>query len=247
MRLNEATVLVVDDERELADIVAGWLEKEGSRALSADSGARALELLRHEKVHAIVTDIRMPEMDGTELVRTAKASGQYTPVTVSISGFSDLSAREAYDLGIEEQLAKPVARKALISAVRRSLADREELWGEPFRLTTGPLVRLQFESLEGAIRKRQLFFGRGGFCLSSELVFPEASSMGFELLFGEEKKLVSLQGVIRWSAPNEHLCGVEIISVGIEGRSWLARLACVNQALSFIPRSPNRSDGVRPR
>ena len=237
MKLTEATLLVVDDEPEFCGIVAGWFEREGSRVLAAYNGARALELLQSNSVHAIVTDIRMPEMDGRELVKRARAFGQYKPATVSISGFSDLTAREAYDLGIEEQLAKPVQRKALLSAVRKSLTDREELWAEPFRAMNAPTIRLQFESLSTATRKKQISFGHGGFCLSSRLVFPEASAIGFELSFQEEGQLLNLQGITRWSARDEQLAGIEILRVGEQGRAWAAALARANQTFSFIPRS----------
>jgi CheY-like chemotaxis protein len=237
MKLNEATLLVVDDEPELCGIVAGWFEKEGCRVLTAHNGAQALKLLESERVHAIVTDVRMPEMDGRELVKRAKAFGQYTPATVAISGFSDLAAREAYDLGIEEQLAKPVQRRSLISAVRKSLTDREQLWAEPFRTINAPIVKLQFESLFAATRKKQILFGHGGFCLSSRLVFPEASTLGFELSFQGEGQLLSLQGIVRWSARDEQLAGIEILRVAEQGRAWVAALARSNQTFSFIPRS----------
>jgi CheY-like chemotaxis protein len=237
MLLKEATLLVVDDEPHYREIIGGWFENEGSRVLTADNGVSALELLQKDEVHAIVTDIRMPVMDGTELVRRVKAMGKYTPAAVAISGFSDLTAREAYDLGIEAQLSKPVERKVLIAAVRKSLMGREELWAEPFRSTKAPTLKLQFESLATAVRKKQILFGRGGFCISSKVVFREASSIGFELDFAGDRKLVSLQGVVRWSAPSERLAGVEITRVMDRGRDWLANMARANETVSFIPRS----------
>jgi CheY-like chemotaxis protein len=237
MLLREATLLVVDDEPQYREIIAGWFASEGSRVLSADNGMSALELLQKDQVHAIVTDIRMPVMDGTELVKRVKAMGKYTPAAVAISGFSDLTAREAYDLGIEAQLSKPVARKVLISAVRKSLMEREELWAEPFRSTTAPTLKLQFENLATALRKKQILFGRGGFCISSQVLFPEASSIGFELNFVGDGKLVCLQGVVRWSVPGERLAGIEITRVMDPSRDWLASLARANETVSFIPRS----------
>jgi CheY-like chemotaxis protein len=237
MQLKEATLLVVDDEPHYREIISGWFEREGSRVLDADNGIRALELLQKDEVHAIITDIRMPVMDGTELVKRVKALGKYTPTAVSISGFSDLTAREAYDLGIEAQLSKPVERKVLISAVRRSLVEREELWTEPFRSSAVPTVKLEFESLVKALRKKLILFGRGGFCISSEVFFREASSIGFELHFAGDEKLVSLRGIVRWCVPSEQLAGVEITGVEEGGRAWVANLARANETVSFIPRS----------
>lgn len=237
MWLKDATLLVVDDEPQYREIVVGWFAREGSRVLAADNGIHALELLQKHEVHAIITDIRMPEMGGTELVKRVKAAGKYTPAAVAMSGFSDLTPREAYDLGIEAQLSKPVERKVLISSVRRSLMEREELWAEPFRSMAFPAVKLEFESLATAFRKKQILFGRGGFCVRSQVLFRESSFAGFELNFAGDGQLVSLQGVVRWSAPGEQLAGIEIRRVGHQGRAWVAGLASANESVSFIPRS----------
>jgi CheY-like chemotaxis protein len=237
MQLKDATLLVVDDEPQYREIIIGWFSREGSRVLAADSGIHALELLGKEKVHAIITDIRMPVMDGSELVKQVNAAGKYTPAAVSISGFSDLTAREAYDLGIEAQLSKPVERKVLISSVRRSLMEREELWAEPFRSTTLPTVKFEYESHVSALRKKQILFGRGGFCVRSKVLFKETSCAGFELHFADDGQLVSLQGIVRWSAPREELAGIEITGVSHQGRAWVAGLARGNESVSFIPRS----------
>ena len=237
MQLKDATVLVVDDEPHYREIMTGWFEKEGSRVLAAENGAAALELLQKNEVHVIVTDIRMPVMDGTELVKRVKAMGKYTPAAVSISGFSDLAPRDAYDLGIEAQLSKPVERKVLISVLRRTLTDREELWAAPFRTTTLPGITIEFESLAEALGQKRIAFGRGGFCMTSKVPFPEEASIGFELNFAGDGQTVSGQGIVRWSAARDQLTGIEITRVKDPARAWVAGLARSNQTVSFIPRS----------
>ena len=237
MRLKDASVLIVDDEPQYLEILAGWLEKEGSRVLSADNGIRALELLEENEVNAILTDIRMPGMDGTELIKRVKAKGKYTPAAVSISGFSDLTSREAFDLGVEAQLSKPVERRVLLSTLGRSLLEREELWARPFHATSLPTVKFQFESLASAVRARRILFGRGGFCISSQIVFPETSRINLELNFIGDGQLVVLQGIVRWCAAGEKLVGIEITGVSEESRAFVADLARSNATVSFIPRS----------
>jgi len=238
MQLKNATVLVVDDEPHYREIMTGWFEKEGMRVLTADNGVRALELLQQNEINAIVTDIRMPGMDGGELVKRAKAMGKYTPAAVAISGFTDLSPRDAYDLGIEAQLSKPVQRKALVSALRRTLMDREELWAEPFRTTSLPEITLEFASLAEALRQKRIAFGRGGFCMASKVPFPEESSISFKLNFVDDRQAVAGQGMIRWcAAAHDQLTGIEITRVSDSTRAWVAALARSNQTVSFIPRS----------
>jgi CheY-like chemotaxis protein len=237
MQLKDATVLVVDDEPHYREIMTGWFEKEGCRVLAAENGAAALELLEKNEVNVIVTDIRMHVMDGAELIRRVKALGKYTPAAVAISGFSDLAPRDAYDLGIEAQLSKPVERKVLVSVLRRTLTDREELWAEPFRTTTLPGIRIEFESLTEALRQKRIAFGRGGFCMTSKVPFPEEASIGFELNFAGDGQSVSGQGIVRWCSAHDQLAGIEITRVSDLARAWVAGLARSNQTVSFIPRS----------
>ena len=75
MQLKDATLLVVDDEPYYCEIAKDWFEREGCKVLTAENGVAALQLLEREKADAIITDIRMPGMDGVELVRRLKASG----------------------------------------------------------------------------------------------------------------------------------------------------------------------------
>jgi hypothetical protein len=179
----------------------------------------------------------MPVMDGAELIKRVKAMGKYTPAAVAISGFSDLAPRDAYDLGIEAQLSKPVERKILVSTLRRTLMDREELWAEPFRTTTLPGITIKFESLSTALQQKRIAFGRGGFCMTSKVPFPEESSIGFELNFAGDGQNVSGQGIVRWSAARDQFTGIEITSIAEPARAWVAELARSNRTVSFIPRS----------
>lgn len=63
-----ATVLVVDDHIDLLTNLAGWLEEEGFRSLTATHGHQAMELLLNERVDVVVTDLDMPGMNGLELL-----------------------------------------------------------------------------------------------------------------------------------------------------------------------------------
>jgi hypothetical protein len=160
------------------------------------------------------------------------------PTAVALTGFSDLSIRDAYDLGIESQLSKPVSRKVLIAAVTKALADREQLWALPFRDGTYPTLSTSFESLHSALETDSIAFGRGGFCLRSEQISPEDSRIEFQLVFNADQQSLSGQGTVRWASEKEQALGIEIERVQEKGRSWLAQLTRENRTLSFIPRTP---------
>jgi len=237
VHLKDATLLVVDDEPYYCEIAKDWFEPEGSRVLTADDGVAALAVVDKEKINAIITDIRMPRMDGVELIRRLKARGSYTPTAVALSGFSDLEPREAYDLGIEAQLSKPVSRKVLISAVETALTDRAQLWGGSPVSGKRFAIQAQFQSLQSAHDNHQIAFGRGGFCMRSDLMVPDDSGVEFHLAFVDQKQGLHGQGTLRWTSPEEHTIGVEIARVQ-EGLDWISELARQNQSVSFIPRSP---------
>jgi CheY-like chemotaxis protein len=236
VQLKDATLLVVDDEAYYCEIAKDWFEREGCRVLIAEDGVAAFQLLEKEKVHAIITDIRMPRMDGVELIRRLKSSGSYTPTAVALSGFSDLAAREAYDLGIEAQLSKPVSRKVLIAAVRTALMDREQLWAGSALLPNGRQIKARFLSLQSARDNHEITFGRGGFCMHSDLLIPDDTGVEFQLLFESDGKALQGQGTLRWTCPEEQTIGVEIARVQ-QGLDWIAQLARQNKSFSFIPRN----------
>src|SRR5579871_2393575 len=125
---KDASILIVDDEPLLRELMSEWLGREGYRVRTAEHGVDALRVMEAEPVDAIVTDIRMPKMDGITLLRKLKESSSYTPAVIFVSGFADIDRREAYDLGAEALIAKPFTDDELLSAVRRILTPREELW-----------------------------------------------------------------------------------------------------------------------
>src|SRR6185503_12774843 len=76
-----ARVLVVDDERSMRELLSIVLRRDGYDVLIAEDGAAAVELLKRERVDILITDIRMPQMNGVDLLREAK---RIAPDIVSI-------------------------------------------------------------------------------------------------------------------------------------------------------------------
>ena len=86
MQLNRASVLVVDDEPVLLDLMGEWFRQISGEVFSAANGVQALEILATHKIDLIVTDIRMPVMDGITLLKKVKANGSHTPGVIFITG-----------------------------------------------------------------------------------------------------------------------------------------------------------------
>jgi CheY-like chemotaxis protein len=234
MQLKDATILVVDDEPDWRTIIADWFERQGCHVLVAENGAEALTVIRTNPVDVVVSDIRMPVMDGITLLRNIKASERYKPSVMFISGYSDIGPGEAYDLGVEAMMSKPVERKDLISAVTRVLAGREELWQLAPRQKPEATLKATFDSLATALSQGLLAFGRGGFRIHSALNLREGP-VNLLLDFQAEKRRVTGQGIIRWIASAEAEIGVEITCIDDNNRAWIIRLTGANESFSFIP------------
>jgi CheY-like chemotaxis protein len=240
MELKYATVLVVDDEPLLLDIFGEWLQEEGCRVLTAGDGAAALETLHSHHVDVIVSDVRMPVMDGIHLLKNLTTYGclprsTHPPKMIFISAFTDLEPREAYGLGVECILQKPVERAQFVGAVRRTLRPREERWDEPSAQSGFPL-NVALPRLSAAIEQGRIAFGRGGFCLRSSPPIREGP-VRFDLEFEGEKVSFAGDGLIRWAKPDEDMLGVEILYLDLPCREWATNLVIANADSSYIPRA----------
>ena len=241
MELKDATVLVVDDESMLLDIFSDWLEEESCHVLTAGDGAAALQAVLREHVDVIVSDVRMPVMDGITLMENLtapdrKLPNSYRPKVIFISGFTDLQPREAYDLGCEEILQKPIERVHFVDAVRRALRSREEKWSDP-QAESGSPLQVALPCVSAAIEQGHIAFGQGGFCLRYSSPVTEGP-VRFDLEFEAEPVSLAGNGVIRWAEPGENVLGVEIAGLDKACLAWAMSLIATHAGMSYIPRAP---------
>ena len=119
---QEHTILVIDDEEIIRRNFKGYLEDEGYRTLITDDGHEALEMLGRERADLMLVDLRMPKMDGLEVLARVKKTSPDTPVIV-VSGTGRLEdAIEALRLGAWDYLLKPVEDMSILAhAVEKSL------------------------------------------------------------------------------------------------------------------------------
>src|SRR5688500_699832 len=118
---SKGRILVVDDEASARSGLEKLLRQEGYEVESADGGAAALALRDERTFDVVVTDLKMPGMDGVELMKKLKDLDRDLPVIV-VTAFSDVSsAVNAMRAGAEDYLTKPVDFDALLLAVDRAI------------------------------------------------------------------------------------------------------------------------------
>jgi DNA-binding NtrC family response regulator len=119
------TVLLVDDERNMLLVMRMTLEEAGYRVLTAESGEEALGLLRDPDLDAIVSDLKMPGMSGSDLVARCRRDRPDLPVIVATAYGSIRSAIECIQAGASDYLTKPFEPEELQFAVQRAVRLRD--------------------------------------------------------------------------------------------------------------------------
>lgn len=120
---EEKTVLIVEDEKNIVDILRFNLERRGCRVLEAYDGEEGLRKARTEKPDLILLDIRMTPKDGLETLRDIRAMENRSDVPViMLTGMEDKnSVLESSKLGICDYILKPFLAGDLLSRIRRVL------------------------------------------------------------------------------------------------------------------------------
>ena len=123
-KTEACTILVVDDERSMREFLSIMLKKEGHDVVVADCGRAAVKILEHRPVDLLISDIKMPDMSGVDVLRRAREIRQDI-VAIMITAFKSTdSAVEALRLGAHDYLEKPFDNEQLKKKVRHALEQR---------------------------------------------------------------------------------------------------------------------------
>jgi len=116
------TVLIVDDEKNYPLILSAVLEEEGFETLTANSGHEALDVLKHSDVDLVLTDMKMPVMDGIELLENIKTQDPELPVLMMTAHGTVEKAVEAMQKGAYSYVLKPFDNERLVLYVNKAVA-----------------------------------------------------------------------------------------------------------------------------
>lgn len=115
------TLLVVDDEVDICELMSDRLELEDYKTLSASSGNKAVEIINSDKhIDLIITDVRMPNGDGIQVLESALKHSNEIPVII-ITGFSDFLEEELLEKGAKAVISKPINYDELLLQIEKFL------------------------------------------------------------------------------------------------------------------------------
>jgi len=120
-QVEPARVLVVDDKAEMADMIADDLCDRGYEGVSVSSGAEAVRLLRTQRFDVLVTDLRMPGMDGFALLKESQSLDPSRPVILMTAFTAIDTAMRAFEVGAYQYLMKPFRLDALAQVLEKAL------------------------------------------------------------------------------------------------------------------------------
>ncbi|MFI5305218.1 MAG: sigma-54-dependent transcriptional regulator [Nitrospiria bacterium] len=142
------SILVVDDEINIRTALAKIIEKQGYLAETAESGQIALSRIENGYYHLVITDLKLPDMNGLEILKKVKERSPETEVVVMTAYGTIETAVNAIKGGAYDYLTKPVEKERLLLLIDKAL-ERQFLSLENRRLRESLTVKKQFEDMVG--------------------------------------------------------------------------------------------------
>ncbi|MDD7288333.1 MAG: response regulator [Evtepia sp.] len=119
--MERKTVLIVEDEKSIVDILRFNLQKEGYRTLEAYDGAAGLKLALEENPDLILLDLMLPAMNGFEVCKTIRDKGYSTPVLIITAREAEKDKILGLDLGADDYITKPFSIRELMARVKANI------------------------------------------------------------------------------------------------------------------------------
>ena len=190
--MSQSTILIIDDEPGLVDLLKTWLEEEDYEVYATTDSAEGLRLFFQKRPVLTLTDLRMPGMDGFQLItRIREMSDSHVLVLTALEGEEHMV--RGLGLGADSFLVKPVSKGALLASVRALIRRATQTEG----VATGysdDIMALNFQTHEAKIRGRPV-----------DLTTTEFRLLAF--LCSNKERLVNRQEILDkvWGNPDGSL------------------------------------------
>jgi DNA-binding response OmpR family regulator len=119
--VNRGLILVVEDERNIADLLKLYLARDGYSVLIVGDGGEALDVVRQQRPAAIILDVGLPTMDGTEVCRTLRGEGDWTPVLFCTARDDEIDRVIGLELGADDYITKPFSPREVVARLKAVL------------------------------------------------------------------------------------------------------------------------------
>lgn len=237
-------VLVVDDDPDILEMISRLFVRFGFSTVTASSGNKAWDILQKDtNISIVISDIRMPDGDGVELLKRIRAKSVGFPKFLVISGFSDFSPGALLGMGADGFFPKPFSATAVRDAVTRVFLKPSERWART--PSANPIIQInkKLVSIEKATQSGEVIFGRGGFAVQTKFdPPPDDSWVSFSIDFNDGRPFKGFTGMgqIKWSyrptADGPTYLGIDIAFLENDGPAQYD--AAFGKQISSIPYPP---------
>jgi len=155
--MSDRPILIVDDDSGQRRLIEFWLQEEGYSTIASADGHSGLQLFEQKSPRLVITDLRMPGIDGLDLLGRIKGVDQNTPVILITAFGTVANAVDAMKLGAADYILKPLNPEELKLSVERVL-ERQQLVAENQYLRDFAGTTFRFENLVGNSRRMREVF-----------------------------------------------------------------------------------------
>jgi CheY-like chemotaxis protein len=222
--LDGKTLLVVDDEPDLREIVASELEFMGAKVFQAENVAAAKKVLSEQKIDLIVSDIRMPGGTGIDLLEFVKSKNVDIPPVILITGFADITVSDAFNKGAEALMNKPFKLDDLVKTVARFTKNGDERFQDSDLVGSKSLEINMGKSYQECVDANECSIGRGGITVrwnTGGKRIEQGEPLDLRLIFSD----LELKGIVicRWAKQldQSHYAEIGLEFVNISGNSLI--------------------------
>jgi DNA-binding NarL/FixJ family response regulator len=234
-------VIVVDDNQVMCDLLVSSLEKYGIKVTGVTAPEKVLELLEVDRYDCVISDIRMPNMDGVELLEKIRGSHPLWPFVILVSGHHDYNTEELLNFGAVDFVSKPFKVDEIYSLISNYYID--DLVERNRSMLMDKDIHYDFN--DSVIDLNIVSIGTGGVFISfknnPELRNSEIGKVyDFTVQIGETESYINVAGEVVWKKDEESEnpgVGVRFLSMTEKIDSFIKDYISKNKVQSFIPNS----------
>lgn len=161
-KINELTVLVVDDDSDLLEATVYILELFGLKVQNAKDGLEAWNKLQSQNFDIVLSDVRMPNLDGVALLNNIRTHLNREIVVFLTSGYHDTNTRTLFSMGVDGFFEKPVSPHVLRTAIQRSIISTNQRWSTAPEKVQAKIEN-SYKTLQDFFHNSEFRIGREGF------------------------------------------------------------------------------------
>ena len=240
---KDLVVLVVEDCKRLLEALIFEFGEVGVSCLAAQNGEEALAILDTSKVDLVISDVRMPCIDGLQLLKHLRGNGIFIPF-VLMSGFTEVPLYEAFSCGADAFLGKPFDVRRFLDQIRRLTISSEQAWSEE-QAYPKMSVSFRYRDEAHATSVDGINIGRGGFFLGKiREDYVRDVEISFQIGIIGTGFMLDGVGKIRWIRAKETNalpigCGIEFSYLTPQARATVLRIILKNRPTAYIPKAPS--------